>query len=414
MSELNEITAERIMGDSAYGKHGYPWREWDILRREAPVHPFLDWEIPFHAVTRHEDITEIGKHPEIWQSGPRLIIADMEDDLEFERPPTLIEMDPPIHQQHRMLIAKKFTPRAVRKLHPDIERICAKIVDDLLDGDGNEEVDFVEKVSAPVPIAVIAWMLGVPESDWKLIFDWTNQQLGSNDPEYQGEEDGKTVAMRALTEMFTYFAALVEERKKDPKDDLISLFCNAEVDGQKLELIQILAWCQIIMVAGNETTRNGTSGGLISLINNPDQLALFQSDPEGRMKPMIEEVLRYTSPIIHFARTASCDTELRGTKFKKGDHIAIFFPSANRQEDIFDDPYAFRIDRYPNNHLAFGVGEHFCAGAHIARLELEMIFKHLLPRVEELELAGEPSRLHSNLIGGIKRLPIRYKLREAA
>ena len=415
MSELSEITAERIISDDAYGNLGYPWREWDILRAQSPVHPFLDWDIPFHAVTRHEAIAQVGKTPEIWQNGPRLIIGNMEEstDLDFDRPPTLIEMDPPMHAQHRMLIAKKFTPRNVRKLHPDIERICAKIVDGLLEEGGDSEVDFVDRVSAPVPIAVIAWMLGVPESDWELIFDWTNQQLGSNDPEYSGEEDASVVATRALVEMFTYFTGLVEKRKKDPKDDLISLFCNAEVDGKPLELIQILAWCQIIMVAGNETTRNGTSRGLMALIDNPDQLHLFQSDPDNLMKPMLEEILRWTSPIIHFARTASCDTELQGTKFKQGDHIAIFFPSANRQEDLFADPYKFRIDRFPNNHLAFGVGEHFCAGAHIARLELEMIFKHLLPRIEEIELAGVPSRLHSNLVGGIKRLPIRYRLRAA-
>ena len=403
------------MSDTAYGTLGYPWREWDILRTQSPVHPFLDWEIPFHAVTRHEDITEVGRTPDIWLNGPRLIIADMEqgEDLDFERPPTLIEMDPPMHMQHRRLIAKKFTPRNVAKLHPDIERICGKIVADLFEQGGETEVDFVEKVSAPVPIAVIAWMLGVPESDWELIFDWTNQQLGSNDPEYTGEEDSKSVATRALVEMFTYFAGLVEERKKDPKEDLISLFCTAEVDGKPLELIQILAWCQIIMIAGNETTRNGTSRGLMALIDNPDQLRLFQSDPENMMRPMLEEILRWTSPIIHFARTASCDTELHGTKIRKGEHIAIFFPAANRQENIFTDPYKFQIDRPVNNHLAFGVGEHFCAGSHIARLELEMIFKHLLPRIEEIELAGEPSRLHSNLVGGIKRLPIRYKLRAA-
>ncbi len=415
MSELSEITAERIMSNDAYGTLGYPWREWDILRTQSPVHPFLDWEIPFHAVTRHETITEVGKTPEIWLNGPRLLIADTdEDQLDFDRPPTLIEMDPPMHQQHRMLIAKKFTPRNVRKLHPDIERICAKIVDGLLEEGGDSEVDFVDRVSAPVPIAVIAWMLGVPESDWELIFDWTNQQLGSNDPDYAGEEDSKVVATRAMVEMFTYFTGLVEERKKDPKDDLISLFCNAEVDGKPLELIQILSWCQIIMVAGNETTRNGTSRGLMALIDNPEQLRLFQSDPENMMRPMLEEILRWTSPIIHFARTASRDAELGGRKFKKGDHIAIFFPSANRQDDLFEDPYKFRIDRFPNNHLAFGVGEHFCAGAHIARLELEMIFKHLLPRIEEIELAGEPARLHSNLVGGIKRLPIRYRLRAEA
>ena len=218
--------------------------------------------------------------------------------------------------------------------------------------------------------------------------------------------------MSAMTELFTYFAKLVEERRRNPREDLISLFTQAEVDGKPLDMMEILAWCQIITVAGNETTRNATSGGLLAFIEHPEQLRKLQADP-SLMRPAIEEVVRWTSPIIHFGRTAAQDTVVSGVEIKQGDELALFYPSGNRDETVFADPYTFRIDRNPNPHVGFGVGEHFCAGAHLARLELEMAFKYLLPRIEEIELAGPVDRLHSNLVGGIKRLPIRYKLRAA-
>ncbi|TFG98524.1 MAG: cytochrome P450, partial [Myxococcales bacterium] len=299
-----------------------------------------------------------------------------------------------------------FTPRALGKIHADVDRIARKIVEELYEQEEGE-IDFVEKVSAPLPIAVIAWLLGVPESDWKLLFDWTNRMIGSEDPEYS-EEGGN----RAMIELFTYFAKLVEERKKSPKDDLITLFANAEVGGRKLEPLEVLSWCQIIVVAGNETTRNATTGGMLALIENPEQRRRLQADP-SLLKSGIEEIVRWTSPIIHFARTLARDVDFHGQRFREGDVVALFYPSANRDEDVFDDPYRFRVDRDPNRHLGFGVGEHFCAGAHVARLELEMAYRYLLPRLEEVELAGPVERLTSNLVGGIKRLPIRYKLRRS-
>jgi len=215
-----------------------------------------------------------------------------------------------------------------------------------------------------------------------------------------------------MTELFTYFAGLVEERKKSPKDDLITLFTRAEIDGKPLEMIDVLGWCQIIMVAGNETTRNATSGGLLAFIENPGELRKLQADP-ALLPSAVEEVVRWSSPIIHFVRTAARDTEIGGVPIQKGEHVALFYPSANRDEEVFEAPYEFRIDRKPNRHIGFGVGEHFCAGAHLARLELVMAYKYLLPRIEEIELAGPVDRLQSSLIGGIKRLPIRYKLKPA-
>ena len=271
----------------------------------------------------------------------------------------------------------------------------------------------MEKVSAPLPIAVIAWLLGVPESDWRLIFDWTNRMIGVDDPEYNPPSGDKNAeGQRATVELFTYFAKLVEERKRDPKDDLITLFAHAEIDGKPLDPIDVLAWCQIIVVAGNETTRNATSGGILSFAQNMGELRKLQANP-ALLDSAIEEVVRWNSPIIHFARTVAADTELHGRKLAKGDLLALFYPSANRDEDVFEDPDVFRIDRRPNRHIGFGVGEHFCAGAHLARLELEVAYRHLLPRIEELEIAGPVDRLQSNLVGGIKRLPIHYKLKPA-
>jgi len=404
-----------LLSPAAYARGGYPWARWDQLRREAPISRLLLAGKPYWAITRHADITTIGRTPEIFLNGPKLVIREASDtdDSFARRPRTLIEMDNPLHRHHRRLISNRFTPRALKAIHGDIDRIAREIVEKLLARGDGSIVEFVEHVSAPLPIAVIAWLLGVDETDWNLIFDWTNRIIGGDDPEYQPvgktrQEDG----LSAMTELFTYFAKLVEERRKRPKDDLISLFIQAEVDGKPLDMMEILAWCQIIVVAGNETTRNATSGGLLAFIQHPSELRKLQANPD-LMRPAIEEVVRWTSPIIHFGRTAAKDTVVSGVEIKEGDELALFYPSGNRDETVFKDPYQFRIDRNPNPHVGFGVGEHFCAGAHLARLELEMAFKYLLPRIEEIELAGPVDRLHSNLVGGIKRLPIRYKLKAA-
>ena len=400
-----------IIHPAHMASHGYPHEQWRELRANDPVHRFEDGPVPFWAVTKHADIMEVGKNPETYLSAPRLVITP-NDRGDFRPPPTIIEMDPPKHREYRRIISSRFTPRALKKIHAEIDRIAKQIVDDMLDR-GGRSVDFVEQVSAPLPIAVIAWLLGVPESDWKLLFDWTNRTIGADDPEYSVEGvTGPEAAQKAIFETFEYFAKLVEERKQNPKDDLISLFAHAEVDGQKLAPIDVLAYCQIIVVAGNETTRNATTGGMLAFIQHQDQLRKVQQHP-ALLGSAIEEVLRWTSPIIHFARTASRDTVLRGQKIREGDHLALFYPSANRDEEVFDRPYEFDVTRDPNRHLAFGIGEHFCAGAHLARLELEFAFKYLLPRIDQIEVTGPVERLRSNLVGGIKHLPVRYTLKPA-
>jgi cytochrome P450 len=414
MAAAESFAISPLVDPDHYAAHGYPHELWTRLRREDPVHRVeQNPEMPFWAITRHSDIATIGKQPDKFLNGPTLTIRTepQPDDAMF--PKTLIQMDPPRHGLYRKIVSKRFTPGALKRWHADIERIGKEIVDDLLDIGDQGEVDFVEKVSAPLPIAVIAWLLGLPGSDWKLLFEWTNRTIGAGDPEYQqAGADSSATARQAMVELFQYFAKLVEEKKKNPADDLVTLFAHAEVNGEKLPIMDVLAYCLIIVVAGNETTRNATSGGMLALAQHPAELAKIQKNP-ALLPSAIEEILRWTSPIIHFARTTTQDVEIRGKRIRKGEQVALFYPSANRDEEIFEEPFAFRVDRNPNRHLAFGIGEHFCAGAHVARLELEVAFKSLLPRLVDLELAGPVSRLRSNLVGGIKHLPIRYKLRPA-
>ena len=413
MSEATSYDDFNLVHPSHYADHGYPHEIWTKLRREAPVYWWDQTEgTPFWAITKHADIMAISKQPELFVSGPRLVISHMpEAKLEFTPPPTLIQLDPPKHGAFRQMVSKRFTPRALKKIHDPIEQIGREIVEALVKDKDHGECDFVKEVSAPLPIAVIAWLLGVPRSDWHLLFDWTNRVIGSGDPEFQKEgETASETAQAAMTELFTYFAALVEEKKKKPDDNLISLFTQLEYEGKKLEVMDVLAWCFIIVIAGNETTRNGTTGGMLAFVQHPDQLWKLQRQPE-LLAPAVEEVVRWSSPIIHFARTATADTEIRGQAIREGETVGLFYASANRDEEVFENPFSFQIDRNPNRHIGFGVGEHFCLGAHLARLEMQVAYKYLLPRIEEIELAGPVERLHSALVGGVKKLPIRYKLR---
>lgn len=398
-----------------YEHNGYPHDSWRELRAERPIH-FVEREQgdSFWAITKHADITTVGRQPELFSSRmPVVRDQEMIDSGPSQLPDQIITLDPPIHAKYRELISKRMTPRKVAKLHDQIEAIAIRILNDLQDHE-DEGCDFVDAVAAPLPIAVIAYLLGVPAEDWRQLYKWTNESAGSSDPENRREgETSRQTMERAHREQFGYFAELREERLKNPQDDLVTLLANASVDGEPLPVLDVLAFYQILVAAGNETTRNATSGGLLAFIEHPGEMAKVQADP-SLLKPAVEEILRWTSPVIHFSRTATRDTELQGHAIREGDPVGLFYPSANRDEEIWEDPDTFRVDRKHNPHIAFGVGEHYCLGAHVARLELNVIFRHLLPRLAEVELAGSVSRLRSNLIGGVKRLPIRYKLNPAA
>jgi cytochrome P450 len=304
----------------------------------------------------------------------------------------------------------RFTPRAIRSRHEEIDRIAVEVLDEVAASPDAGEFDFVERIAAPLPIGVISWILGVPRHDWQLLFRWTNEIIGKDDPEFRqpGESPGQTIR-RARIELHTYLSQLIERRRDEPGDDIVSHLLASEIDGNPLTESQLLNYCELIVEAGNETTRNAISGGLLAFAEHPDQWELLKKQPE-LLPTAVDEILRWVSPIIHFTRTATEDSVLHGQTIRTGDRVALFYASANRDEEVFTDPFEFRVDRQPNHHLAFGSGAHFCMGAHLARVELEAVYRHLLDRLDSFELAAPPERLNSAVNGGIKHLPLRCHL----
>jgi cytochrome P450 len=402
-----------------YQQNGYPHKEWTYLRKHAPVfHCERDYLYePFWAITKHADIMAIGTQPKLFLNGPRLLIVtklygepgpeEGPGQMPFKH---LLDMDPPEHGAYRGLVNKRFTPRSVRELQPQIEEITRGILDAAA---GRNECDFVTDISSKLPLAVIAEQLGVPREDWEQLFTWTNETIGGVDPEFQKGTTADETMDRARIGLFTYFNDLCEKRRKEPKDDLTSVIANSTLNGEPLPTFELLSYFFLLVVAGNETTRNATTGGLLAFIENPDQWRELRSNP-SLITPAVEEIVRWTTPVIQFARTAKEDTEVRGQKIKAGEVLCLFYPSANRDEEVFDEPFRFDISRDPNPHLAFGIGEHFCLGANLARLELEVIFRQLAERLDHVEMAGRVERLRSSFVGGIKHMPIRYEMRSAA
>jgi cytochrome P450 len=400
-----------VIDPDLYEARGYPHELWTELRRDAPLcRVECEQTQPFWTVTRHEDIAWVSRQPKRFVNAPRLVVNP--DNPAAEAAPDvrmLIGMDPPEHGAYRRLASGHFTPRALRRLAPRVEAIAGEVLDQVTGQGELREGDFVAEVAAAVPLAVIAELLGVPRSDWRLLFHWTNEIVGSADPEFQHGSSAAETLERARRELFAYFAAMVEKRRREPRNDIVSVIANARLDGQPLPDLELLSYYFLLVAAGNETTRNAISGGLLALLENPDQLDLLRGEP-SLLPKAVEEILRWTSPIIHFCRTAVEDIELRGKRIRSGESLVLFYPSANRDEDVFEAPFRFDIDRTPNPHLAFGIGEHFCLGAHLARLELQSLFGQLIERLDEAEIAGPISRLRSVTVGGIKHMPLRYRL----
>ena len=398
-----------LIDPERYARRGYPHDAWTRLRAEAPVARFAPegWE-PFWAITKHADVVEIAKQPLRFSSAQGITLRRAGAVI----PPSemVVMLDPPRHGPVRRIANGRFTPRAVREQAPDIERIATTTLDDAL-LDGGAGLDFVDRIAAPFPLGVIAWILGVPPEDWPDLFRWTNEVIGKDDPEYRrpGETPGRTIK-RARGEVHAYFRGLIEQRRRDPRRDLTSELVRGEIAGKALSEEQLVSYCELLVEAGNETTRNAISGGLLAFSEHPDAWARLRAQPE-QLPDAVEEILRWVSPISHFVRVAVDDYELRGQNIRAGEQVALYFASANRDEEVFDDPFAFVVDRRPNPHLAFGFGEHFCMGAHVARVEIETIFRHLLARLESFEVAGAVERLSSITNGSIKRLPIEYTTR---
>jgi cholest-4-en-3-one 26-monooxygenase len=406
-----DLSTLDVMSPEHYEQSGYPHAEWAHLRRHAPVFWYErpGWD-PFWAVTKHSDIVWLSKHPKQLLNAPRLAVFSNE----VPPPPEgesrhLLNMDPPDHAKYRQVASKRFTPRAVQGWEPKVRQITRSVIDAAAQ---RQEIDFVRDVSAPITIAVIALMLGVPEHDWPLLFRWTNEVIAPEDPEFQREGDARKTVDGARLEVFAYFNDLAEQRRRKPGDDIVSEVANGAVDGRALPPVELLSYLFLLVVAGNETTRNAMTGGMLALIEHPGEWKRLADDP-ALVTPAIEEIVRWTTPVIQFCRTATDDFALRGQTIRAGQSLCLFYPSANRDEEIFPDGDVFRIDRQPNDHIGFGRGEHVCLGAHLARLEIRAVFEELRTRLVRAELAGPVDRVRSSFVGGIKRAPLRWEVAPA-
>ncbi len=401
-----------IVDPDLYVQRGYPHEEWALLRSKAPVFYYQRPGVrPFWAITKHADIITISRQPELFRSSQYLFVTVEQegappDDMVFLR--QLLNMNPPEHALYRGVVNRRFTPRAVQRLSTQVEQVTTEVIQKIVD---RTECDFVTEVAAKLPLAVIAEMFGIPRSDWELMFRLSNSMIAPSDPEFAGSETIEETLERARMEFFQYFSQLVEDRRREPRDDIASTLANGTINGDPLPQFELLSYFALLIIAGNETTRNAISGGLYALIEHQDQFALLKANPQLMVKSAVEEILRWTSPVVQFTRIATADTELRGQTIREGDVVAMFYPSANRDEEVFDDPDRFDIRRDPNPHLAFGMGEHYCLGANLARLELQAMFRLLAERLDSVELAAPIQRMRSNFVGGIKHMPIRYRIK---
>jgi cytochrome P450 len=406
-----------VISARIYGEHGYPHEAWRRLRAEAPVSKLAPPGYrPFWAITKHADIIEISKQPAKFQSAGRFIlfpdaVAPPGQSLE-EAPPLrmLVNMDPPEHRDYRRLVSAFFTPRAVHKLEARLEEITTEIFDELAGDGGWREFDFVPEVAALQPLRMITEMLGIPSEREQWVLKITNQNFGLEDPDFALEGDTREERLAFLTEAAGYITSLMEERRKKPTDDLTSVLAHATLNGGPVPPFELFSLYFLVMVAGHDTTRNGISSGLLAFLQHPDQFAKLQKDP-SLVGLAADEIVRWATPVNHFSRTATEDYVLRGQRIERGDSVALFYASANRDEEVFPDGYEFRIDRDPNPHLGFGVGEHFCLGAHLARMDLRVFWRQFAQRCVAIEPAGPHEFLHASFVGGPKRLPIRVKLR---
>lgn len=385
-------------------------RERPFAFFDEPVLPFIEPGAGYYAVTRHADVAAISSQPKLFCSGQGATsIPDMPAEmLEFYG--SMISMDDPRHAKIRRIVSKAFTPRMLEKLIDSVESIFDSVLDDAFaaaeSGDGT--FDLVRHISTPLPLKVICRMMGIDEADDDLVLEQSNIILSGGDPEFiPDENEALRIVLEAGGALATLMEKLAASRLDSPTEDLTSALVHTDVDGEKLSHQEIASFFILLCVAGNETTRTAISNGVYALQQFPDQRRRWMAD--GTLaKTAVEEIVRWASPVIWMRRTATEDVELAGEKFKAGDKFLLFYNSANRDEDVFADPFTLDVGRDPNLHYGFGApGPHFCLGAHLARREIDIAFRRMFERMPNLEVTGEPERLQSSFINGIKRMPVR-------
>jgi cholest-4-en-3-one 26-monooxygenase len=383
-----------------------PQEAFALLRREAPVfwHELEGEKAPgFWAVTKHADVRTVSRDTQTYSSEAMgTFIADPTPEGLAVMRMTLLNMDPPKHNRYRRLVNRGFTPKMIRLLHDQIDERAKLIVDAVCE---RGEIDFVEDVAMEMPAQVICDMLGVPEEDRKQVVEWSNTMVGFDDPYWRNTpEAGELAAMQ----IYGYCDQLAEQRRKEPREDIMTALLQADVDGESLSTEELNMFFVILVVAGNETTRNLISHSIRALIDHPEAAAQLRDNPD-QWDTAVEEFLRWGTSIHNFRRTATCDTVLNGQEIAEGDKVVVYYASANYDEDVFDDPYRLDVTRDPNDHLTFGGGgEHFCLGANLARVEIKAMVRELVTRLPDIELAGEPLRMRSDFINGINRMPVRF------
>ncbi|MEV6612119.1 cytochrome P450 [Kutzneria sp. NPDC051319] len=386
-----------------------------LLRRESPVH----WVEapgyrPFWAVTRHADIMEVEREPDRFLNAPRTVLGPIELDEQIERMAqagravrSLVHIDGREHRLLRAIGADWFRPKAMRHLESRVRELAKRHVDRMAALGG--ECDFAAQISMDYPLYVILSLLGLPESDFAFMRTLTQELFGNADPDKARDMDPAAV-VAVVEDLFAYFGKLAVQRRARPTEDIASTIANARVDGEHLSDQDTISYFIIIATAGHDTTSGALAGGIQALAEHPDQLRRLQADP-GLVPAAVDEIIRWTTPVTSFMRTATEDCALRGVRIRAGDSLLLSYPSGNRDEDVFEDPFSFDVARTPNKHLAFGFGVHYCLGAALAKMEIAAFLQELLPRLDTLALAGQPALAATNFVGGLKRLPLRYSLK---
>ena len=387
-----------------------------FMRKEDPVswvEP--DQFRPFWAITKHEDIIEIEKQNELFINDPRTTLMDIptEDAIkEFTGGShllvrSLVHMDNPDHQSYRSLTQKWFAPPNLESLKKDIRNIAKEYVNKMVDY-GNE-CDFAKDVAIFYPLRVIMSILGVPKEDEPRMLRLTQELFGGRDEDMIRDESETSSESNTITDFFEYFNALTEDRRKNPTNDVSSVIANAQINNEQLGHLEAMSYYVIIATAGHDTTSSSTAGGILALIENPDQLSKLKNNP-SLMTSAVEETIRWVTPVKNFFRTATQNYDLKDREIKKDDSILLCYPSGNRDEEIFDDPFKFKVDRSPNRHLAFGHGAHLCLGKYLAKIEMEIFYEELFKKIDNIQLNGEPEWVKASFVSGLKSLPIKYTL----
>jgi len=388
---------------------------FDYLRENDPVawveHPDYD---PFWSLSKYEDIKFVGSNNDRFLSAPRTVLMP----LEYEQAlleqfgtrnglETLIHMDRPKHLKLRRVTREWFLPRSIQKLDEEVKALCTEYVDKMQDMGG--ECDFVKDITLLYPLRIIMSILGLPRESEATMLKLTQEIFGSEDPDLQ-RTNLKDTDMGTLLEFGTYFDEVVKDRKANPQDDLATVLANAEVDGAPMEPLDQMSYFIIAASAGHDTTSAVLGAGMKALLEQPEQMALWRDNPDLDDNGA-KELMRWVSPVRHMVRTATDDLELRGKQIKTGDNIALWFPAANRDPEVFDEPNRLDVTRDPKLHLAFGHGSHMCLGIHLATLEVARFFRELFNRLESIEMTAEPTWIHANFVGGLKSMPVRYKFK---